>query len=220
MFFLKAALKSTSMEKQTHLMTQETPKSRNRNSRSTKLCFKGWPCKEVRCTKCLQRRRKYFISRGYLHYKDHDLSSFSTVAWVGKKYKNTPWQVLALHQKTFSKKCSGAKFGHYVRVGAVGKENTPHLHLVHHPRAVKKLERICKKLWGTNDCHLTTKPVISPLRLLGYLFDRNFEPSVLDVNRPKRMRILSASRPMSVAFPTGQKEKELWERLNPKRGAV
>ena len=203
----------------THLFIQEPLKSRNTLGKSKRFCIRGWPCKTMSCEKCYKRRRRYFTRRGYLHCKENDLSQFTTISWVGLNYKADPWHVLSLNYRTLSKKCSGMKLGHYIRTIAVGEQNTPHVHIIHHKRSEEKLKRICKKQWN-KDCLVHSKPVTSAIKLLGYFFDQNFKLSALDPNRPKRLRVLSASRPMSVAFPTGRKEKELWDQFKPKAGGT
>lgn len=161
------------------------------------ICTIKRPCKRLICQDCRTWRRDYFLMHGTEFTTNHHLSEFVTIAWSRFDHPN-PFESLIVAWDSLWPKISRKKFK-YVRVLAIGGEDTPHVHLIL-PRGYGILfEALAKRC--DHRASVQFKAIDDVRDLLGYLFDKNFIPTYLDERRPKRLRLLSASRGLPCGFP-------------------
>jgi hypothetical protein len=161
-------------------------------------CSEFRPCKRLHCVSCQHRRREYFITVGARICRAGNLSRIVVVAWKnpGAQYA---FQVLSEQWQRLSKRTRG-QMGKFIRVLALGEDaNTPHCHVILGDAAAKLLLQKAKKLWP--DIRVANDEVFDIENALGYIFDNNYLPTVLRVDRPKGLRILSGSRGMKYGYP-------------------
>ena len=163
------------------------------------------------CQNCKIRRRNFFISRGFQHAVDKGLIFHVIVSWINFKETDDRWLKLIINSRTLSKTLSGAKMGAYIRVISLGKRSsTPHAHYLVNKETANLIQRVAHKKWSQDKVRVHIRQIIKIHPLLGYLYDNNFIPSQNDPERIKGIRLLSASRPMKVGFPTLKQEHLLF----------
>ncbi len=176
----------------------------NSSSRSYRwLCLRERPCKSMRCSRCQAKRRSLWIAKGVAYAHKHGLYFSATVAWPLGEGESSWWKLLALTSE-LSKRLSGRKLGKYIRSLGVGARGCPHIHYLASYEGAQKI-RIAARIRKLPKPDVCIEQV-DPGRWLGYLFDQNFLPAFLDPERPKGVRILSASRGMPCGFPTARRK--------------
>ena len=181
-------------------------------SRTTKIkCTQYWPCKRMTCSHCKKRRRHFFVQSGVLFALEKNLTEHLTLSWIPLKNQDS-WRLLSQRMGTLAKALSGVKPGPYIRVCSIGPRKCPHVHFLVSKETARKICLVAKRKWPRRSPISQTK-VFNPEGLLGYFFDHNFLPSFLDSERIRRMRLISASRPMICGFPTFLQEKCMWEKV-------
>jgi len=163
-------------------------------------CLPNWRCKRVaQCELCARIRRTYFISTATEFCRRWALDAFATVSWPLSRNEE-PWSKLRLCCGRLSR--GGLyRIGKYVRVIAIGKSETPHVHLLIRREASTKLRHIARRK-GPPETRIAILPIDDVGGLLGYLFDQNGLPAMRRTDRPRRIRILSGSRGLRLGFPT------------------
>lgn len=169
-----------------------------RVTKPTKICRTSRPCRDVHCNRCMEIREEYFSTEGGVYIREHHLDCF----WTLKiPYRSTisPWEALLNESPRLWRQAYRKRPGKFVRCLALGNLcNTPHVHLIVTKHGSQILTHIAEK-------NYSAKPVIesvtSPENLLAYLFRQNYLPTVQRYDRPKRVRLLSASKGLRVGFP-------------------
>lgn len=209
-----------------YLKDGSTLNSRKRPSR----CSFNYPCKRMNCTNCIERRRRYFVVSGVLFSESRKLDTHLIISWrwrdhitwkdySGKKFVTEldQWPKLLNRSTVLSKTMSGIKAKPYIRVLAIGEKGCPHIHFLTTKAVAKKITKIYKKYWF-DQADLKIDRVYDHRGLLGYFFDKNFLPTVNHPNKPKGIRLITASRPMPCGFPTNKAYRSLKEQANDESG--
>lgn len=175
------------------------------NSRLKIKCKSSFLCKRMTCSSCQSIRRARFVKYGLKHCQMNQLSTHLIITWKKASFEKDPWQELLSSNRILSQSISSKRAGHFIKVISLSMENkTPHVHYVVSKSTAKKITRVSREKWRNNlvICEkLIKKNQIE--NVLGYLFDRNYIPSILDSERPKGVRLLTASRPMKTGFFSG-----------------
>jgi hypothetical protein len=181
-------------------------KSRCRDAK----CSRGWPCKRMNCPTCLARRRRFFLAGGLLLIKKRGLAWHIVVSWPMSDEEEDIWAKLIRCSARLGKALAGVKAGPYIRALGVGGEGCPHVHYIAGKVTGDVIYNKAHSLWPIAGSVLVHRKALYDAQgLLGYFFDRNFVPAVLDTLRPRRVRLLSASRPMRCGFPKYRDERAM-----------
>lgn len=177
------------------------------NSRKRAVrCLPGWPCKRIICQHCREIRRKFFINEGTLYVEQRGLFTHFVVGWPLLHVSHSPWDKLFKLVPPLAKTFSGLKVGPYIRTLGIGDNGCPHMHFLVRPSVSDAMKEAAYK-HGPKETDVFIGAVTEPAGLLGYFFDNNFVPTFLNPERPKRFRVLTASRGMPCGFPTVKQEK-------------
>lgn len=185
-----------------------------KSSKPTIRCTKTRPCKCIKnCEICRKIRREYFIQTWAVFGKQWRLDTHVMITWK-QSPDNHSWNILLNAIQRFSKFGSGRRFGKYVRVISVSEDGAPHVHILTNKKTSIDILRLVKSKWKLNNNSVKVDPEYDIEGLLGYFFDQNFLFSFCDPERPKRIRLLSGSRPASCGFPSHENKARMQRIFN------
>ena len=155
----------------------------------------------MKCRECVSKRRNHFIYTGVKFSSHHGLNRHVVINWNSPQFEEWP-HLLKLSSELA--KLSSGRIGKYIRCLGMGKQSrTPHIHYLLTEDGEAQLElRARAQLWMK---HFFSSCVPDPEGLLSYFFDRNFIPTFDDRERPRGIRVLSASRGMPCGYPSVSK---------------
>lgn len=168
-------------------------------TRNQRNCYPRRRCRRFHCDTCMSERRIHFIRNGCSYIEDNKLLAFCTIAfepfpgWLGQ------WEALFSNLELIWRKFYRHPSPRYIRCLSICSNGKPHIHLILSTLGAERISRIARS--RVRDCSIVTEQVFDPEGLLGYLFDVNFEYAIRLADRPKRTRLLSASRGMRCGFP-------------------
>jgi hypothetical protein len=167
------------------------------NSRYRIICTESRPCKRMFCVQCYKKRRAFFISKGRQLIVHNKLDCFATLSLTCDT--DGPWGSVTRVTPKLSKQMSG-KIGKYIRCISIGEgASTPHIHYILSKMAGEKLDQITFVMKERSS--FCKEKIFDSSGVLGYMFDQNFMYTFLLPDRPRRIRLLSASRQMPCGFP-------------------
>lgn len=166
------------------------------------FCRPNWLCKRMRCSRCREIRRNYFVSQGVPFVELNNISHFVTIRWYPQANAR-PWQLLVRQHKEFWNQVYRKSFK-YIKCLALGSEDdTPHLHMLIPEHVIPLIKQ--KSLKCSPSREFDSRHIYNDRKLLGYIYDKNFIVTHLHPDRPTRIRVLTGSRGMKYGFPIREK---------------
>lgn len=176
------------------------------------ICSSNFKCKRVSCMVCSEIRRKSFIDSGVKYCLQHNMDTFVTVKATGiLERQGYEWDDLSYYNRKIWTRFHrhGIK---YIKCLSMDSEINelylhPHFHLVLKCHdALRYVDIACDMIIN----HLYKTAVIKPIEdlegVLGYIYDQNFKFTQMLQTKPKRIKLLTASKGMRCGFPRYVKE--------------
>lgn len=182
---------------------------------------RGIPCRVNRwcrspiCSHCSSIHRRHFINEVVFQ---HSKLPFEFLITFGL---TAPSGLLAwTHLKRLGQVATfahGRVPGAHVRILSMSEGLYPHVHILSsgpYFRSIERRGRIQpidskKRIYVVADLQIDLKidPVNDISGLAGYLFDKNYHPTLCMASRPPRLRLLASSKGPRLGFPSNQKGK-------------
>lgn len=186
--------------------------SKCNKAKGNQVCHPSRPCRKMTCDFCAYNRRSYFIKQGVEFIEKNQINTFLTVAFkVEEERKSYEWNELFVYSKKIWSQFYRHPVSKYIKCLALGlKDSKPHNHLVLDKNSADRFVIIAHKALPNYSIDTDIQEITDPEGLLGYLFDMNFKPSFCRVDRPPRIRLLTASRGLRCGFP----DDAIWREIN------
>lgn len=167
-------------------------------------------CRDLRCSHCAGVHRRHFISEVILQ---HSRTPFELLITIG--HTDATKLMAWIHLKQLGRAIAVAQGkvpGPNIRVLSMNENHYPHVHILAsraysiaiHRRGLLGLEPQNRphtaRLWDM-PINLKTDPIIDIDGIAGYLFDRNYLPTICMDTRPPRLRLLASSKGPKLGFP-------------------
>jgi len=183
------------------------------NAKSVCVCTPIRPCYRYRaCKSCLENKRSFVLQQVSQLYFAWGLETFLTISFTKLPYH--PQEALKhlqrMRRRAFRYIPAGVRYICFMACEIGPGGSNPHLHLLigadDNQRYLRVPLKSCTTLGNPNFHEISVEDLNAALKVAGYLFDRNFVPTLPYM--PKRARLISGS----LGFKSGR-PKNVFETL-------